>query len=89
MTFRRLVSTGEKYEKFKQDIQNYIKGMGFKINYSEIKVKIIDSPKPNTVVIDISGEGADTVAKKFKDIGGKYYMNSIIKNQKTLSPRKI
>lgn len=85
MTFRRLVLTGKNCDKTKQEIENYINGVAFKINYPDIVIKILKSPvKEDTLVIDIIGEGADTVSKKLKDQGLKYSMKATIKNQKPL-----
>jgi hypothetical protein len=54
-----------------------------------MKTKLIVSPvKNDTIVIDLNGDGADTVAKKIKDIGQKYKMKAVIKLEKPMSAVK-
>jgi len=54
-----------------------------------MKTKLIVSPvKNDTIVIDLNGDGADTVAKKVKDIGQKYKMKAVIKLEKPMSAVK-
>jgi len=58
----------------------------FKTNYPGLKTKLILSPvKKDTIVVDINGDGADTVAKKVKDIAIKYKMKAVIKLEKPMS----
>lgn len=84
MTFRRLIISGDAVDRYKSETEKYIKGVYFKTNYPDVDIKIIKSPfKENTLVIDIKGEGADSVAKKLRDQGTKYKLSGVIKNKKS------
>ncbi len=86
MAFRRVVISGDRVQDTKTDLENFISNKVFKTNYPGLKTKMIVSPvKTDTIVIDINGEGADTVAKKIKDIGIKYKMKAVIKLEKPMS----
>lgn len=86
MAFRRVVISGEKLSDTKSDLENFFSNKIFKTNYPGLKHKLIVSPiKTDTIVIDINGDGADTVAKKVKDIAIKYKMRAIIKLEKPMS----
>ena len=89
MAFRRVVISGEKVQDTKTDLDNFLSSKMFKTNYPGIKTKLIVSPvKNDTIVIDLNGDGADTVAKKVKDIGIKYKMKAVIKMEKPMSAVK-
>ena len=89
MAFRRVVISGEKVQDTKTDLDNFLSNKMFKTNYPGIKTKLIVSPvKNDTIVIDLNGDGADTVAKKVKDIGQKYKMKAVIKLEKPMSAVK-
>jgi hypothetical protein len=86
MAFRRVVISGEKTQDTKTDLDGFFSNKVFKTNYPDLKTKIIVSPvKKDTIVVDINGDGADTVAKKVKDIAIKYKMKAIIKLEKPMS----
>jgi hypothetical protein len=86
MAFRRTVISGEKLFDTKQDLESFFSNKIFKTNYPNLKTKIIVSlTKQDTIVIDINGDGADTIAKKVKDIANKYKMKAIIKLEKPMS----
>jgi hypothetical protein len=86
MAFRRVVISGERVEDTKNDLEGFFSNKIFKTNYSGLKYKLILSPiKKDTIVIDINGDGADTVAKKVKDIAIKYKMKAVIKLEKPMS----
>jgi hypothetical protein len=86
MAFRRIVISGERVEDTKNDLEGFFSNKIFKTNYPGVKYKIIVSPiKKDTLVIDVNGEGADTVSKKVKDIALKYKMKAIIKLEKPMS----
>lgn len=88
MAYRRVVLTGTRVKDTKANLDDYLTNKLFKANYPDVKVKIIVSPvKEDTIVVDLNGEGADSVSKKVKDIGGKYQMVAKIKNEKPLSPQ--
>ena len=89
MAFRRVVISGEKVQDTKTDLDNFLSSKMFKTNYPGIKTKLIVSPvKNDIIVIDLNGDGADTVAKKVKDIGQKYKMKAVIKLEKPMSAVK-
>jgi len=89
MAFRRVVISGEKVQDTKTDLENFLSSKIFKTNYQGMKTKLIVSPvKNDTIVIDLNGDGADTVAKKVKDIGQKYKMKAVIKLEKPMSAVK-
>jgi hypothetical protein len=89
MAFRRVVLSGEGIQAAKKDIDNYFKGDLFNINYPELTFKVIVSPvKQDTLVVDVNGEGADTVSRKVKDFGKKHKMKAVIKLEKPTSPVK-
>ena len=86
MAFRRVVISGEKVQDTKTDLDGFFSNKVFKTNYPGLKTKLIVSPvKNDTIVIDLNGDGADTVAKKVKDIGQKYKMKAVIKLEKPMS----
>lgn len=86
MAFRRVVISGERVEDTKNDLEGFFSNKIFKTNYSGLKYKLILSPiKKDTIVVDINGDGADTVAKKVKDISIKYKMKAVIKLEKPMS----
>ena len=68
MAFRRVVISGEKVQDTKADLDGFFSNKVFKTNYPGLKIKSILSPKKDTIVVDINGDGADTVAKKVEDI---------------------
>jgi hypothetical protein len=89
MAFRRVVISGERVEDTKNDLDGFFSNKIFKTNYPGMKTKIIVSPvKTDTIVVDLNGDGADTVAKKIKDIGIKYKMKAVIKLEKPMSAVK-
>jgi len=89
MAFRRVVISGEKAQDVKTDLENFLSNKVFKTNYPGMKTKLIVSPvKNDTIVVDLNGDGADTVAKKVKDIGQKYKMKAVIKLEKPMSAVK-
>ena len=86
MAFRRVLLVGDKLPETKTELENMFSSKLFKTNYAGVKTKIIVSPvKNDTLVVDLNGDGADTVAKKVKDIGLKYKMKSVIKLEKPMS----
>ena len=89
MAFRRVVISGEKVQDTKTDLENFLSNKVFKTNYPGMKTKLVVSPvKNDTIVIDLNGDGADTIAKKVKDIGQKYKMKAVIKLEKPMSAVK-
>lgn len=89
MAFRRVVLVGSGLPEAKKDIDNYFKGDLYKINYPELENKVIVSPvKQDTLVVDLNGDGADTVSKKIRDFGKKHKMKATIKLEKPVSSVK-
>jgi hypothetical protein len=89
MAFRRVLLNGTNVEEVKQTLEDYFSTKLYKSNYPNIKHKIIVSPTKNdTLVVDLNGDGADTVSKKVKDIGIKHKMTAKIKNEKPMSSVK-
>jgi PBP1b-binding outer membrane lipoprotein LpoB len=86
MAYRRVLLVGDKISETKTELENMFSSKLFKINYTDLKTKIIASPvKNDTLVIDLNGDGADTVSKKVKDVGQKYKMKATIKTEKPMS----
>ena len=86
MAFRRVIISGEKVNDTKIDLEGFFTTRVFQTNYPGLKHKIIVSPfKEDTLIIDVNGDGADTVSKKIKDIGIKYKMKVSIKVEKPMS----
>jgi len=86
MAYRRVLLIGDKISETKTELENMFSSKLFKTNYSGVKTKIIVSPvKNDTLVVDLNGEGADTVSKKVKDIGQKNKMKATIKTEKPMS----
>jgi hypothetical protein len=52
------------------------------------KITIKPSVKPNTLIVDINGEGANSIAKKLKDLGNKNGITAKIKTDIKLAPVK-
>lgn len=85
MAFRRVVLTGEKIKETEEDVKRLFSTDVFKRNYAGLKTSIKQGAKADTIVVDINGEGADTVAKKVKDVGNKFKVKSVIKTEKPMS----
>ena len=89
MAFRRVVITGDNLQKTKDNLEDFFSNEIYINNYPTIKHKIILPPtKPDTIVVDLNGDGADIVSKKVKDIAMKHKMSSKIKNQIKLAAKE-
>ena len=89
MAFRRVIYTSDsKLDIIKQDINRLMDTKTFQIQFPNCKVTIKSSVKPNTLIVDVNGEGADSVAKKLKDLGGKNGVPAKIKTDIKLAPVK-
>jgi hypothetical protein len=87
MAFRRVIFTSDsKLDTVKQDINRLIDTKNFQIKFPDCKVVIKPSVKPDTLIVDVNGEGADSVAKKLKDLGGKHGVAVKIKTDVKLTP---
>jgi hypothetical protein len=85
MAFRRIVLTGDRIKETEEDVKRLFSTDVFKRNYAGLKTSIKQGAKADTIVVDINGEGADTVAKKVKDVGNKFKVKSVIKTEKPMS----
>ena len=85
MAFRRIVLTGDRIKETEEDVKRLFSTDVFKRNYAGLKTSIKQGAKADTIVVDINGEGADTVAKKVKDVGNKFKVKAVIKTEKPMS----
>ena len=85
MAFRRVVLSGDKIKETEEDVKRLFSTDVFKRNYAGLKTSIKQGAKADTIVVDINGEGADTVAKKVKDVGNKFKVKAVIKTEKPMS----
>ena len=85
MAFRRIVLTGDKIKETEEDVKRLFSTDIFKRNYAGLKTSIKQGAKSDTIVVDVNGDGADTVAKKVKDIGNKFKVKAVIKTEKPMS----
>lgn len=85
MAFRRVVLSGDKIKETEEDVKRLFSTDVFKRNYAGLKTSIKQGAKTDTIVVDINGEGADTVAKKVKDVGNKFKVKAVIKTEKPMS----
>ncbi len=89
MAFRRIIINGEKVEEVKKDLERLFELPKHKIDFPNLKIDIKKGTKENTLVIDLNGEGADSVSKKVKDIGIKFGASSTIKNEIPMKLKEI
>ena len=82
--FRRIVITSDKVSETKTNLEQLFNNPQFKQSYNDLRVEIKNSIKPNVLVIDLSGVGADSVSKKVRDIGVKFGGDVKIRNEKPL-----
>jgi mRNA-degrading endonuclease HigB of HigAB toxin-antitoxin module len=68
--YRRLVITSSELEKMKTEMTKFMNRADIKSMYP-VRFKMIDSPKPNTVVVDVEGDKATVVATKLSDLAKK------------------
>jgi len=88
MAFRRIIYTSEQRDNIKQDVEKYMESDFYKSTYQTLKTTIKNGVKPDVLVVDINGDGADSVAKKLKVIGIKYDAKVTIKNEIPLDKLK-
>lgn len=88
MAFRRIIFNSEQRDSINQDVEKYINSDFYKTNYKDLKTTIKNGVKPEVLVVDINGEGADSVAKKLKMVGAKYNAKVTIKNEIPLDKLK-
>ena len=68
--YRRLVITSPAFEKMKTEFTKFMGRPEVKSMYP-VRFKMVDSPKPNTVVVDVEGDKATVVAIKLSDLAKK------------------
>lgn len=88
-TFRRVVITVPTGERDKNLLQDDIKRLfslaSFKSDFKDVKTEIKPSVKPEVIIVDVNGEGADSVSRKIKDIAVKHKATAKIRNEKPMS----
>lgn len=82
--FRRIVITSDKISETKTNLESMFNNPQFKQSYDDLRVEIKAGAKPNVLVVDLSGVGADSVSKKVRDIGVKFGGDVKIRNEKPL-----
>ena len=68
MAFRRVIFSGDEVEDVKKDIERTFNILKAKMDASGLKRTIKNGAKPNTLLVDLNGEGADSISKKLKEI---------------------
>ena len=86
--FRRMVITSTKAEAIQKDFEALLNLLHARSEFQDLKVDYKKGVTPNTIVVDINGNGATALANKFKPLVGKQDKSAIlkIKNQKTTVP---
>ena len=84
MAFRRVILSGNKVEEAKSDIERLIALDKTKSDFPVLKIGIKPGVKPETIIVDLNGEGADSFSKKVRDLGGKHGVTVAIKNEKPI-----
>lgn len=84
MAFRRVIISGEKYKEVETDLKRFLDLSKTKIDFPALKVEVKQGAKPETLVVDINGDGADSFSKKVKDAAVKFQCQPIIKMEKTV-----
>lgn len=88
--FRRMVITSTKADAIQKDFEALLNLLHARSEFQDLKVDYKKGVAPNTIVVDINGNGATALANKFKPLVGKQDKSAIlkIKNQKTTVPAK-
>lgn len=89
MAFRRIVLTTERIKELEDDLNRLFSLNKTKIDFPDLKYYIKQGIKPNTLIVDLNGEGADSFSKKIKDAGNKFDAQVQIKLEKTMEKNKI
>lgn len=66
--YRRLVITSPKSKEMKAEFTKFMARPEIKSQYPGITMKMIDSPKPETIVVDVNGDKATVIGIKLGDI---------------------
>ena len=88
--FRRMVITSTKADIIQKDFEALLNLLHARSEFQDLKVDYKKGVAPNTIVVDINGNGATALANKFKPLVGKQDKSAIlkIKNQKTTVPAR-
>jgi len=88
MAFRRVIVTvpeGDNKKFVEDDIKRLFSLANFKNDFKDVKTEIKPSVKDNVLVIDLNGDGADSVSRKVKDLATKHKADVKIRNEKPMS----
>ncbi len=86
--FRRVVFNSNNIAEIENDIKRLFDTTTFISGYKNLKRDIKKGAKENTLVVDLSGDGADSVAKKLKDVAIKFKADYKVKNEKPMNGLK-
>jgi len=78
--FRRIVITTGKSKEVQTEIEKFVARPEMKKDYP-VKLKITKGVKPNTLVVDISGEGATVMGTKLGDQAKKIDKAAVVKTK--------
>lgn len=87
MAFRRVIITGEKFKEVESELKRFLELPKTKIDFPDLKTDVKVGIKPNTLIIDLNGEGADSFSKKIKDLGIKFQCQIVIKLEKEMKAK--
>lgn len=82
--YRRLVITSPKHKEIKAGAEKFMEQYAYL--YPDLTFNVIESPKPNTIVIDLIGNKATVVGIKFEDLAKKLDKTSqvVVRKEKKL-----
>lgn len=83
MAYRRLIITAGKQQKIKDDLESLFNRVG--PDFPDVKTKIVTGVKPDTLIVDLNGDGADSMSYKANDIAKKNGAQVKIKKEKSLA----
>lgn len=86
-TFRRVIVTipvGVDKKNIEEDIKRLFNLPTFKNDFKDVKTEIKPSVKADVIVIDLNGDGADSVSRKVKDIASKFKALVKVRNEKPM-----
>lgn len=88
MAFRRVIFTSNKLEDIKKEVERFFTLDKFKTDFPGVKTTIKPSVKSDVFIVDVNGEGADSVSRKLKDIGAKFKATVKVRNEIKTTPIK-
>jgi len=80
--YRRLVITSPASKEIKAEFTKFMSRPEIKTQYPGITMKIVDSPKPETIVVDVNGDKATVISIKLKDITKRVDSNAKVIERK-------